>query len=189
MAGQQPENEDIGLLSLSVWVYGCPLDPSPKCGDGNITFPEQCDNGAENGQSNCSLACTWWQPAKCHDTGHCLEFGTPQVVAQVFPGMEPSQVVDTPRWTTIANVNYHSLFTTASSASSASCPGNLQKHLHPLWKVFICAPPPRAEFNASKIEPFSFLVVGTPQEYVAIRGQAVLTGKGWASWLTADMPM
>jgi|EP00966_Prymnesium_polylepis_P001623 hypothetical protein len=52
-------NEDVGVASMTIEVFGCKLEEEPVCGNGQVEYPEECDLGPENGFGRaCSMACT-----------------------------------------------------------------------------------------------------------------------------------
>eukprot|EP00966_Prymnesium_polylepis_P071443 1659693-Prymnesium_polylepis.1 len=203
-------NEDVGVASMTIEVYGCKLEDEPSCGNGRIEYPEECDLGPENGFGRaCSIACTNKNFPACSLTGDCYIPPAAEPTGQAFPGLEEVGARTLPAWIKIANVDFHELFSaTTGNASTndeqcvnclppptiSSCPGNLKKYLHSTTFRYLCASPMREGQLA--VQPKSFYVtLPRNSKAVGFRGRINAVSKGAldsflnVSWLPADFTL
>jgi len=221
MAGQAADdgdggwgNEEVALRALTLEVFGCASGGAPRCGDGIITAPEQCDNGvdaASNASLNgygrdCSLGCTSWNPAPCRQAGTCVVPPPPPPVAQDLPGKQEVGATELPAWITIADVDFDALLSGAAPPGSnrtaacvhcappltiAECPGVLTPFLHPSSRRFFCAAPLQTDTSAAEIANF-YVALPKGSRAVGFRGRVVTVSRGQldgffnSSWVPLD---
>jgi len=205
MAGQDSNNEQIGIAVMEIEVYGCPLSSEPVCGDGVITEPEICDLGSDSDGTNlnsfdsaiCDHACTSIKPPLCHYVGSCPPDPPEEVQAQEGYTTEFVPDTDLPKWVTIEDVNYDHYFkactdyTTSSTCetvdeslidSRLDCLGGdmLMKYNGNLKKN-MCSPDLKATTIKNHYDPYKMLIKGPNggnTKFAAVKGHVVATGRG-----------
>jgi cysteine-rich repeat protein len=169
MSGQNYANEDFGITTLKIEVYGCEPETPTECGDGVINpMYEECDDGNRvDGDATCSRMCTYYDPVlkptiiEVEDDLNKVTTTNFQITNSLLPT----------KWITIANVD---------ATRDGGCPGNMEYMEHNVFRgQYLCGMKLRApDVSTSHYAKFSTRGI----EYTKVRGyvEAFVKGQGRA---------
>ena len=108
-------------------------------------------------------------------------------MGQDMPGKREVGSTVLPAWVTIADADFDAVFRAdedegtctdnAPTSTITTCPGNLQKYLHPLSGKFLCAPPYATALRAEGAYSF-FVSLPTDAHVAGFRGRVVAVARG-----------